>query len=407
MNEKIKIGVFAGTIDGVTYHRFITPFEQLKKMYGDKFDYDLIDCVTDLNALKQYDIITFNRLVTNKTPLIIRWLWQNQIPTVMDIDDYWELPPYHGMYNQYKMCQMDKVIKWHVRNADYVTTTTAHFAIKLDEMNERVYIFPNCLNTDDEQWKKSNKPINKELITFAIICGYHHLKDVEILRGVNLPSNARIVLCGYCDGGTIVNADGVERRKCEDENDWNTMEYILSDNYKRVTKEYAKWLKDNRQTKNPTPQKFIDDTNNKYIRYTAKSLDEYGTMYNNIDVLIAPLKNTEFNRYKSELKLVECGVKGVAAMVSHTKPYNTHNFEDIKEKRGNINVNGNVLFFDDNRRNINKKLKWLCDNPQYIELLQKNLHDTITTKYDLSTWCVSRFEFYKMVKNNKKIFQIS
>jgi glycosyltransferase involved in cell wall biosynthesis len=51
----------------------------------------------------------------------------------------------------------------------------------------------------------------------------------------------------------------------------------------------------------------------------------YGGYYSEIDVCIAPLSGLEhFNRYKSELKIVEAAAYSLPIIVSDTEPYTLH-----------------------------------------------------------------------------------
>jgi hypothetical protein len=52
--------------------------------------------------------------------------------------------------------------------------------------------------------------------------------------------------------------------------------------------------------------------------------DIYGTYYSEIDIVLAPLTNTKFNRYKSELKIVEAAAYKLPILVSKVEPYTNH-----------------------------------------------------------------------------------
>jgi glycosyltransferase involved in cell wall biosynthesis len=47
-------------------------------------------------------------------------------------------------------------------------------------------------------------------------------------------------------------------------------------------------------------------------------------MYEDIDVALIPLKHGKFNSHKSELKLIEAGTTGCAAIVSNVEPYKAY-----------------------------------------------------------------------------------
>jgi hypothetical protein len=61
-------------------------------------------------------------------------------------------------------------------------------------------------------------------------------------------------------------------------------------------------------------------------RYKLQTMppNEYGAMYQAFDVALAPLVPSEFNRCKSNLKMVEAGFAGCALIISDVAPYAQH-----------------------------------------------------------------------------------
>ena len=55
--------------------------------------------------------------------------------------------------------------------------------------------------------------------------------------------------------------------------------------------------------------------------YQALPAHEYGRMYTNIDIAIAPLQMNNFNDSKSEIKVAECGRYGVPLIASNVGCY--------------------------------------------------------------------------------------
>ena len=91
---------------------------------------------------------------------------------------------------------------------------------------------------------------------------------------------------------------------------------MVTDNYKIVSPEYKEFL-----------EKFIPDAqypgveNELYRREWTKDLTSFGTHYNKLDILLAPLDENVFNYHKSELKLAEAGVKHKGVILSNFGPY--------------------------------------------------------------------------------------
>ena len=124
----------------------------------------------------------------------------------------------------------------------------------------------------------------------------------------------------------------------------------------------------------------------------------YCTHYNDIDVLIVPLDDNKFNSFKSELKLIEAGMMKKAVVASNFGPYQigTTNFF---EKGGVINPEGNVILIDKTKAHKDwaKAIEKLVKNPEYIEQLRTNLHNSIKDKYDLRNVTKERAEWYKEI----------
>ena len=86
-------------------------------------------------------------------------------------------------------------------------------------------------------------------------------------------------------------------------------------------------------------------TNEPYRRMWTRDINKYATHYQNVDVLIAPLKENEFNGVKSELKEIECGFTHTAFIAQNFGAY-TINLKSMIEKGGKINENGTALLVD-------------------------------------------------------------
>ena len=100
--------------------------------------------------------------------------------------------------------------------------------------------------------------------------------------------------------------------------------------------------------------------------------------------------------FKSELKLIESGMMNKAVIASDFGPYKigTINFF---EKGGTINKNGNCILIDKTKahKDWSKAIEKLVKNPEYINILKNNLHNSVKDKYDLSNVTKERAEFYK------------
>ncbi len=60
----------------------------------------------------------------------------------------------------------------------------------------------------------------------------------------------------------------------------------------------------------------------KYLRISGTDYNNYGMIYDYIDVALVPLRNNLFNNCKSPLKMLEAAAKGCAVIASEVQPYN-------------------------------------------------------------------------------------
>ena len=127
------------------------------------------------------------------------------------------------------------------------------------------------------------------------------------------------------------------------------------------------------------------------------------THYQNIDVLLAPLKDTEFNKMKSELKEIECGFTRTALIAENLGPY-TINLTSMIGFGGTVNEDGTALLVDPRKdhKDWAKYINKLANNPEMIEKLKDNIHSLVVDKYSMDKVCEDRVKFYKEIMKNKK-----
>ena len=135
-----------------------------------------------------------------------------------------------------------------------------------------------------------------------------------------------------------------------------------------------------------------------YRREWTKDLTKFGTHYNNLDVLLVPLDANTFNYHKSELKLVEAGVKHKAVILSNFGPY-TIGTRTLFKKGGELDPEANCLLVDPSKAHKDwaKYVKRLIEHPEYVKLLQDNLAKHVEENYNLEKWTAIRADFYKSI----------
>ena len=144
-----------------------------------------------------------------------------------------------------------------------------------------------------------------------------------------------------------------------------------------------------------------------YRRVWTKPVNTYATNYNLFDVSMAPLKEHDFNKHKSQLKVIEAGFHKKALIAQNYGPYQI-DCVNLINYGGEINEKGNTILVDShkNHKDWYKAMKKLKDNPSLVELLKNNLNETVNEKYSLDIVTHKRSEFYqKIVKDNKREIQ--
>ena len=148
--------VIPSDTSGCGYYRSLKPHTKLAEMYPDDFDIDIKYEVNwgNVDEMLQYDIIhihkgLFNDMETFRSTL--NKCRENGAVVVMDLDDYWDLGPYHPASKDIKRFGIDKLIKDNIKMVDYLTTTTDIFKKEIEKFNPNVRVFVNAIDPEEEQ----------------------------------------------------------------------------------------------------------------------------------------------------------------------------------------------------------------------------------------------------------------
>lgn len=408
MDRKYNVLVVPSDKFGCGLHRSLNPHIQLDKLYGDKFNVEINYSPNwaDLASFDKYDIIHIHKGLYNDMETFWKFLdycKEHKITTIMDIDDNWDVGPQHPLYLTNKSMKVPEKMIENIKRFDYVTTTTDIFANKIRKYNKNVFVYPNAIDPEEEQYL----PIKNESkrIRIGFVMGSAHEKDMEQLKGfsnmlggMGLLDKIQIVLCGYDLRGTvnIVNQQGVmvgQRPIKPTESVWYSYEKTCTDDYKICSPAYKDFL-----------HKFLKGVqwplveNEPYRREWTKDVDNYATHYRNVDVLLAPLDPNPFNEVKSELKFIEAGFTHTAIIATNFGPY-TIGSKNMFEKGGIINEDGTCILIEPSKRPKDwaKAIKKLVDNPELITKLQNNLYNSVKDKYDIRNVTKTRAEWYESI----------
>ena len=407
MDKKIRVLVTPSDGNGVGFYRSIWPHEYIQEHYGDEFDIDIVylkDFPRNnmVEFLQGYDIIVYHKEFDKggKVLDVINFL---NIPTVMDIDDNYDLGPSHPLHMTSEKEKWAEKIVYHIRNSKYITTTTPIFANIIKKHNKNVYILPNAIDPDSKQFIQEKKPSDR--IRFGLVCGSAHLNDIKLMTGLStLPQNIldklQYCLCGFNEKGRITLWDrNTGESRTEDikpsESVWVRYEEFITNNYKIVSPEHKAWLQRYEQCDDPY-------ANEPYRRFYTKHINEYAKHYENVDVLLAPLKETGFNKTKSQLKAEECAFTDTAIIAQNFGPY-TIDLVPYIEKGGVVNPNGNALLVDSskNHKQWAKYVTYVVEHPECIDIMKNNLKRDLCEKYSIENITKQRVELYRKIYEEK------
>ena len=405
--SKIKILAIPSDKHGVGKFRIIDPYLFIADKYSDEIHIDISYGVPhgDDDFFKDYNIVVFHSFIhqTSHEENIarIKWLKNNGIKVIMDIDDLWFVDQRHPMYLHIKNQKVGEKKIEMLKLVDYITTTTSIFA---DTINKKlnlknVLIFPNAVNEDEPQFKRN--PTTSDKIRFGWLGGSSHLYDIELLeQGIATSHNSfkdkiQFVLCGFDLRGTVHEIDSVTKEQRQRpikpiETVWYKYESIFTEKYNVIDEEYKKYLHLFQQIP-------YDDVDKSYRRVWTQEISKYASNYNTFDISLAPLVESEFNANKSQLKVIEAGFHKKAIIASEAKPYTLDLISAVDE--GKFNDKGNALLVNPkkNHKDWAKHIKRLMENPNMIEDLGNRLYETVKDKYSLKKTCQDRLEFFKSI----------
>lgn len=416
--DKIKLLVVPSDSQGVGHYRSIWPAQSLQKHFDGEFEVEinLGPNIENMAYLKSFDIIHFHRHLgphelMEKT---FAELKAAGVTLIMDIDDFWEPPSTHPLYQIVKTEKLGEKIIEVMKASDYVTTTTEIFASHIRKYNKNVIIMPNAVDMNHPMWKGElqENPTGKCRISW--IGGSSHLNDLKLIepsmsllhQNKALEDKFQVIMCGFDTRGSIteIHPDGnrTTRAILPHETVWLKFEEIFTNKYSDTKKdaEYMKWLNKIKREEYPG-----QETKN-YIRRWTLPLTQYGKHYDYCDVCLAPIDSVDvhttdkgqiikrvnlFNEVKSELKIIEAGMKKKCLIAQDFGVYKQ------------LLKNGETgILISDNKDGWYKAMRKVIQEPEYREMLANNLHEYVKDKYELKIVTSNRASAYKEILANKK-----
>lgn len=395
MSKKIKILVISLDNDGVGYYRINSPYLalndpdiEIKLFSNNDFTFRF-----DEETLKEFNVIVYHKGIpfrekknAEKFSNIVN---KYGIKIVYEIDDYWVLDSTHINYKQWKKSNsMDSTIA-QIKQAHFVTTTTPLFAAEISKINQNVVIFENAVNHKEQQWIPNK--VESEKTRFIWGGGITHKPDLMLMKDSikmfdkNFLEKSQLYMCGF--DLRIRTKEGIyvdESRK----NMWGKFESIFTNNNRHIKNyKYSQWLREDDDLGRLNYGYNEDFKDEFYQRRWTKPIFTYGTMYNEADVALAPLKNLSFNRMKSQLKIIEAGAHKCPVIASNFGAYQI----DVKDGKHGF------LIDENDQRGWYDKMKWFSENPNAVTDMGEALNELVLEKYTLDKVNDKRIQFFKAI----------
>lgn len=327
------IKFIAKNSSGCDWHRLYAPLNEFPnadtiKMGVYEESEDPEDC----------DIYMFNRDINMSPEELMRLKKERGFKIVVDIDDFWILPPSHFLYQPWNENNYGEKMLSFIKIADLVTTTNTLLAERIKLYNSNVFVYPNGISF--ESFNKSQGTRTR----FGYVGGITHKEDTKLL--INpfakantekyIKNNAEFVLCGY-----------------EDYPEWDSIKTVF-------------------------------EASPCYKVFSSLPLTHYMEHYNQFDVALIPLVDNTFNRCKSSLKIVEASSKGLPCIVSNVCTYH-----DFKDAPGVLWVNKNADWLT--------HIRYCIKNPNWIIEQGQALHEWGKERFDIKH---TSKQLYDILYNN-------
>jgi hypothetical protein len=329
---------------GSNYHRVQLP---LKYFNTEEFDINYrplsMGPLTD-EEVKGIDILFFNWTMANFPNHLAVLKKNNGFKIVMDMDDHWDISKSHPSYHA--ILQYLPRLKDFIILADQLICTTNHLRDKLLEYNKNVTVIPNRIPYGDLQFNVE-APKKRDKIRIGFIGSISHLPDWmsmknDIDRMMNdkkITDNCEFIVGGYND---------------------------INDYSKKV------WLR------------IIDLFKGKARVFRTRDIDTYMYLYNEADIVLAPLVYNGQNKAKSELKVLETACKGAIILGS----------EMYKDK---LNYEGLIL--TDDEASYYKWIKQLVEAKDQLPEFIANKCNKIMEQHPFKPVVEAREKLFKQIKN--------
>ena len=260
---------------GCGYHRVLLPLGFMKDVKA-----HVTNFITE-DKIEGIDIMLYNRrCIYDANFDEFRRITGSKV--VMDIDDYWLLPPNHLLYGEYNKSRYQ--IENNIRNADMVTVTNEELRKRVYPLNNNVHVFENAIPFGHNQFTDERREDDRIRIFWSGSITHEH--DVKMLRGpvqrlLPYADKIKMVIGGYTDESPLAREI------------WGRIFSAFTAGGKLP-----------------------------YAKIHGTSPVQYMQLYENADIMVIPLEDSDWHACKSNLKILEAASKRIPVIVSNVRPYN-------------------------------------------------------------------------------------
>ena len=345
--DKMKLLVIGSSSVACVQYRILIPYLRLKETQNE-IDITIRDRFIqyDLNELKKYDVILFQRVSEERILENIRSLRKDGRVVGMDIDDDLNSIPSHNpsfsFYNNNP--NVLKTFNDTIRECDFIHVTTPLLKDKLiqdtNTLPSKVYHYNNALCMNQKYIDKRGE-FDKDKITFGFQGGSTHYIDLHEVKDV-----VNEVLNKYKNSIFL---------------------YCSTPSQFDLFKTFSE------RSLNIPP---------------THSFDEFKSIPSYFDIGLAPLQYNEFNKYKSYLKILEYSVFKRPTIVTSWGDYK--NYKDLN--------NDGVEAIDNSHLNWYNKICELIEDQEKRLNVGREAYNFLFGEHSLDSINLKRLEFYRNLK---------
>ena len=386
LGRKLRVLVAPANKGGCSFYRAWNPFEKIQEQFPNliEFRYNENPLEVDMEKktdgtngyvdMKWSDVVFTQNLSNFGGPATIRiiglakefgkFTWYDTDDLLTNIYDD------HRLKKTYVDNDLENLTKYIYSNADLVTVTQAKFANRIAPYcSHTLAVIKNAIDYKLPAWNSPRQPIRKNLVRVGWVGGIHHEADVKEFAGVpslvNQKAGKERVHWGFY--GRPPLDPSVPNPK----EDWQQQVW---DNYQKTLLRGFKGAQN-------------------WDIFQALPAEQYGVMYSNIDLAIAPLQNNEFNDSKSDIKVAECGRYKVPLVATDVGCYS----DTITN-----GITGYLIPPDAPKSEWVKVLTHLIKNPKKMKEMGENLHAITEHLFDLNKVAYNRLDILEFAMSQKK-----